>query len=62
MFPEPQKTNPMTDLPMNWFEDESRDYANQWDGQALRAAQKVDAHPETTTPTCTPTSTMTMRG
>lgn len=53
MFPETQKTNPMTDSSVNWFEDESRDHANLWDGEALRASAlpvtRAEPHAPTTT-------------
>lgn len=63
MFSEPQKTNTTTDYPVNLFQDESRDYANLWDGQALRAAQTMTTRAEPQTVTRTPTTpTMTTRG
>lgn len=63
MFPEPQKTNSTADYPVNLFEDESRDYANLWDGQALRTVQTTVTRPESVPVALTPSSpTMTMRG
>lgn len=64
MFPESQQTNTPTDYPVNLFVDEPRDYANLWDGQALRAMQTTTVRQESQTvarATSTP-STMTMRG
>ncbi len=58
MFPETPKTNPMTELPLNWFEDESRDYANLWDGEALRASATSAARGETPAPLPMPQMTM----
>lgn len=64
MFPEPQKTNTTHDYPVNLFEDESRDYANLWDGHALRAVQTTTVRQEPQTVALTPSnsSLMPMRG
>ena len=51
MSTEPQKTKPQfTDYPVNLFRDESRDHANEWDGNALRAQARPDECVQMPTP------------
>lgn len=52
MSTEPQTHNPQfSDYPTNLFREDSRDHANQWDGNALRVQANPASREKTPTPT-----------